>query len=214
MNGRNKVMVISLPEAMRLFPDFRPEWQRHHFDCPDPNSVALGHPRFGLVRHIVLVETNEQGQPIKPLFDKFRIEEGSVENSYPGAIVIPWYFEAGICRVVLRKKWRPIRKTHCWEFPQGCSEKDESPIQCAIRELQEETGLIALTVQELVCVCPEPDYYSEGDAVIATEISPDFSSRPGELESFPLDNLEWTNQIDSATTLAALLRFIANLPGS
>ena len=37
----------------------------------------------------------------------------------------------------------------CWAFPCGFMEMDETTEQCAIRELQEETGLVVSEVQQI-----------------------------------------------------------------
>lgn len=39
----------------------------------------------------------------------------------------------------------------CWAFPGGFMEMDETTEQCAIRELEEETGLVIDTIQQVGC---------------------------------------------------------------
>jgi 8-oxo-dGTP pyrophosphatase MutT (NUDIX family) len=202
--------VISIFEALALFPDFQPQWSPHHSGCPDPPSVVLGHPTFGIVRHVVVVQTDEGGRPIRPLYDKMQFDEGPVNRPFPGAIIVPWFDtdEEGL-KVVLRRKIRPIRQTECLEFPQGYAEVMETAIETGARELLEETGLTAdaNSIWRLPDICPEPDWFSKGTAVVAigVEFVPDNFPT---WAAFPIDNLAFCNGIDSATTLAALTRFL------
>lgn len=39
----------------------------------------------------------------------------------------------------------------CWAFPGGFMEMDETTEQCALRELEEETGLMVDTIQQVGC---------------------------------------------------------------
>ncbi len=52
---------------------------------------------------------------------------------------IPFRMEAGIVRFLLI--WEIYGKGH-WDFPKGHREGTETPIQTALRELKEETGLV------------------------------------------------------------------------
>lgn len=54
-----------------------------------------------------------------------------------GAVVV----SGGRCLVV--------RRGHEWFFPKGHLERDESPAEAAVREVQEETGLVVRLVREL-----------------------------------------------------------------
>jgi ADP-ribose pyrophosphatase len=56
------------------------------------------------------------------------------------ALVVP-YFENG--DTVLVRQWRHAWEESSWEVPAGTFNEDEAPLECAKRELAEETGLIA-----------------------------------------------------------------------
>jgi ADP-ribose pyrophosphatase len=56
------------------------------------------------------------------------------------AFVVP-YFENG--DTVLVRQWRHAWDESSWEVPAGTFNEDEQPIECAKRELAEETGLVA-----------------------------------------------------------------------
>ena len=57
------------------------------------------------------------------------------------------YTEKLSCGIVLARRREPawctlmLRAYHHWDFPKGIREADEEPLQTAIRELEEETGI-------------------------------------------------------------------------
>ena len=51
------------------------------------------------------------------------------------------YFENGDTMLV--RQWRHAWEVSSWEVPAGTFDGDEDPLECARRELAEETGLIA-----------------------------------------------------------------------
>ena len=64
----------------------------------------------------------------------------SVIANPDSAFVVP-YFDNGDTMLV--RQWRHAWNRSSWEVPAGTSEKGEDPLECARRELAEETGLIA-----------------------------------------------------------------------
>jgi len=53
--------VISVTETRKMFPDFEGYyWKARHPECKDPESVALGNPKFCTVRHVVVVDCDEK----------------------------------------------------------------------------------------------------------------------------------------------------------
>lgn len=204
--------TIPISQALALFPDFQTQWKPQHSNCADPLSVALGHPKFGTVRHVVVVKVDENGTIVKPLYDKMQFEEGPVNRPFPGAIIVPWFDtdEEGI-KVMLRRKIRPARQTECLEFPQGYVEGMETAIETGARELLEEAGLTANpdSISQLPDICPEPDWFTKGTAVVAVGVQLMPDNFPLDFAAFPIENLTFCQAIDSATTLAALTRFIS-----
>lgn len=55
------------------------------------------------------------------------------------AFVVP-YFDDGDTMLV--RQWRHAWNSSSWEVPAGTSDKGEEPLECARRELAEETGLV------------------------------------------------------------------------
>jgi ADP-ribose pyrophosphatase len=63
--------------------------------------------------------------------------------------------------VLLVRQARPAVKTDMLELPAGLIDPDEDPIDCARRELEEETGFAARTVQPLVAFYTSPGFTDE-----------------------------------------------------
>jgi len=60
--------------------------------------------------------------------------------------VVP-YFDNG--DTLLVRQWRHAWETSSWEVPAGTFDEGEEPLQCARRELAEETGLVATRYRSL-----------------------------------------------------------------
>ena len=91
-------------------------------------SVDVKSPHRGrLLRVEVISWTDEHGR---------RITREVVRH--PGAVVI--VPQLGLDDVVLVKNYRIAVDEHVWELPAGTLEPNESPLDAAVRELEEETG--------------------------------------------------------------------------
>ena len=64
-------------------------------------------------------------------------------------------------RVVLEKQFRHAAGGYIWEVPAGTLDPGEDPAACAIRELREETGLIASEWQALGSIVTAPGFCDE-----------------------------------------------------
>ena len=64
-------------------------------------------------------------------------------------------------QVCLLKHYRPIAGGWLWELPAGKLEPDESAMQTAQRELEEETGVKATNWSELGCIWSSPGVFDE-----------------------------------------------------
>jgi ADP-ribose pyrophosphatase len=78
---------------------------------------------------------------------------------HPGGAVIAAINEDD--EICLLKQWRHAIQRNIWELPAGCLEPDESPLQTAKRELEEEAGVIADAWQDLGIICSSPGFSNE-----------------------------------------------------
>lgn len=75
---------------------------------------------------------------------------------HPGAAAILPLLDPST--ILLIRQYRPVVGGWLWEIPAGTLEPDESPIECARRELLEETGYHAASIAEVGLVYPVPDF--------------------------------------------------------
>jgi ADP-ribose pyrophosphatase len=78
---------------------------------------------------------------------------------HPGAVAIIPILPDG--RIVLVRQYRYAVKTDLLEIPAGTLEKGEKPLDCAFRELREETGYEANSMERLMSCYVAPGYSSE-----------------------------------------------------
>lgn len=64
-------------------------------------------------------------------------------------------------KVLLVKQYRYAYREELWEIPAGKLNPNEDPMQTAIRELEEEGGILASSVEKLFDVYPTPGYSNE-----------------------------------------------------
>lgn len=110
---------------------------------------------------------------IKKIYDgkivKLNLEEVTLPNGQvmqlevirhtSSAAIVP--FSADRQSVLLLKQFRPAIQDWLWEIPAGLLDPDETPQQCAARELEEETGFVAQTITPLIEFYPTPGYSDE-----------------------------------------------------
>ncbi|SMB95256.1 ADP-ribose pyrophosphatase [Desulfonispora thiosulfatigenes DSM 11270] len=78
---------------------------------------------------------------------------------HPGAVCILTLTNEN--KVILVKQYRKATEETLWEVPAGKLEKDEDPLDCAKRELQEETGYIAEHWEKIGDFYASPGYCNE-----------------------------------------------------
>ncbi len=79
--------------------------------------------------------------------------------THPGAVAIVPLLPDG--RVVLIRQYRHAAGRVLWELPAGVLEKGEEPLDCARRELVEETGYLAGKLSPLFSVFLSPGFSTE-----------------------------------------------------
>lgn len=103
-----------------------------------PSAGADAHLREDTVRS----EQVYLGHFLDVRRDDVRLPDGSTAQReyiiHPGAVMVVPLLDDG--RLVVERQWRyPLARTML-EFPAGKLERGEPPLQCAVRELAEETG--------------------------------------------------------------------------
>jgi ADP-ribose pyrophosphatase len=139
--------------------------------------------------------------------------------AHPGAVVVlPMLDDQTV--LLIRNRRYAVGQT-LLELPAGTLEKGEDPMNCAGRELQEETGYLAGRLQIIANFFSSPGILSERMyAFAAFDLHKTQTAREAgeeiEVQPTPLDEaIEWTRtgQIADAKTIAAILlydRFFRN----
>lgn len=131
---------------------------------------------------------------------------------HPGAsVVLP--FVSSKKKVLLVKQNRPCVQETLWELPAGIIEAREDSKQCALRELQEETGYRAARFMHLCSFYTSPGFSNEKiHAYLAEDLH--FTGRQNDalyVELFSLDQIKeliTSQKIFDAKTLLVLLHFL------
>lgn len=96
---------------------------------------------------------------------------------HPGAVLIVPVLSSD--RIVLLRQYRPVIDEMLYELPAGTREPEEAPENCAARELIEETGYQAGSLERLGTIYPCPGYSTEQIIIYRAT---DLSEKPGQCE--------------------------------
>jgi len=139
---------------------------------------------------------------------------------HPGATaIIPMIDES---RVLLLKQYRHALKEYIWEIPAGTLDPEESVINCARRELVEETGYSSDCWQKLGEITPVPGYSNERiHLFLATDLQPaeqdldqDEIINVHEVEFSEALAMVKTGEIQDAKSIAGLFLALGQLRGN
>lgn len=134
---------------------------------------------------------------------------------HPGAVaILPLLGEEGI---LLLKQYRPAIGRWIYEIPAGTVEKGESPLTCARRELEEETGYRAGRMRKLFEMYLAPGYSTERlHSFLASQLHPtsphhDWGEEIKVVKTTLPRALEMirSNKIEDAKTIATILYFLS-----
>ena len=108
------------------------------------------------------------GRVVNLDLDQVRFPDGSVGTlemfRHPGAsAVVPFLDDPADPdpRVLLIRQFRHAADGFIWEVPAGRLDRDEPPEACARRELEEETGMVADTLERLTTIYTTPGFTDE-----------------------------------------------------
>jgi ADP-ribose diphosphatase len=100
------------------------------------------------------------------------VVERTVIEYQPASVLVPLRDEEGSSVLLTRQHRYPVARD-LWELPGGVVEPGESPRNCAVRELTEETGhQVVGPIHTLVKFFPEPAFADHRIDVFAAVVSP------------------------------------------
>lgn len=104
-----------------------------------------------------------KGRLINLVVRKVRLPNGYLARletiKHPGAaLIVPFVSND---KIILLKQYRPVINSYIYEFPAGTLDRGEKPLQCARREIIEETGFSAKRFTYLGKIFPVPGYSTE-----------------------------------------------------
>lgn len=156
-----------------------------------------------------------EGKLVQVRVDRVRLPSGREATrevvEHPGAVAILPVLDDG--RLVLVRQYRYAVQRALLEVPAGTLEPGESPEDCAVRELQEEVGLVAGVVEELARFFVSPGWCNEELIVYRATGLRDVGASPAQDEDleivhvFPAEvpDLMRRGEIGDAKTLTAVL---------
>ncbi len=104
-----------------------------------------------------------KGKLLKLKTAKRRLPNGYTASleliEHPGAVLIVPLLNKD--EVIFIRQFRPVINSYIYELPAGTLEKGEKPIQCAKREIVEETGYAGNRFVKMGKIYPVPGYSTE-----------------------------------------------------
>ncbi len=104
-----------------------------------------------------------QGRVFKLIREKMRLPNGTTVDldiiRHPGAAAMVPLKDDG--SLIMVRQYRHAVGGYIWEIPAGTLDHGESPLECAKRELIEETGYAAESWEGLGTIIPVPGYSDE-----------------------------------------------------
>jgi ADP-ribose pyrophosphatase len=86
---------------------------------------------------------------------------------HPGAAcIVPFLSKY---KIIMIRQYRPVVDEYIWEIPAGTLKKGERPLQCAKRELVEETGYSAGRIRLAGFIYTTPGFTNEGIYIYRAE---------------------------------------------
>ena len=120
-------------------------------------------------------ESIYRGRVFELVSENVTLDNGTTTDvefiEHPGATAIIPFLDDN--RIILLKQYRHALKKYIWEIPAGTLDPQEEIIDCARRELVEETGYSAEKWHELGEITPVPGYSNERIHIyLARELQP------------------------------------------
>ncbi len=116
-----------------------------------------------------------QGRAFSFVKENVTLENGTTVDlevvRHPGAAAIVPFITTD--KLIMLKQYRHAIGHHIWEIPAGTLDPNEDPLECAKRELIEETGYSGRQWKKLGQITPVPGYSDERIHIfVATDLTP------------------------------------------
>lgn len=116
-----------------------------------------------------------QGRSFSFVKENVTLENGTTVDlevvRHPGAAAIVPFIKND--RLIILKQYRHAIGHHIWEIPAGTLDPGEDPLECAKRELIEETGYSGRQWEKIGEITPVPGYSDERIHIfVATDLTP------------------------------------------
>ncbi len=154
------------------------------------------------------------GKLIKVRLDEVKLPNGKTSKReivlHRGAVAI---LALDNNNILLIRQYRHAARKFMWEIPAGTLEEGEDPLECAKRELLEETGYIANKIEKLIQFYVAVGYCTEIIYLFIAKELKKLSQRTEEDESIdvhmiPIDKameMIKNNEIEDAKTIIGIL---------
>ena len=118
-------------------------------------------------------------------------------------------------KIVLIRQFRPAIGEWIWEIPAGTLEPDESPEECMAREVVEEIGWVAESLESLGSIFTSPGFSSQRMHLFVARLSCQVGTRHEDTEKINVHEVRWDDvrqmmerqEIRDAKSLVALYRY-------
>jgi len=159
----------------------------------------------------------QKGKSFSFYHDRVKLPNGKESErnivKHPGAVSI---IAVQDDEIVLIKQYRYATGKYLLEIPAGTLEKNEDPYQCAVRELQEETGFAASSWNRLFQCYMVPGYSDEILYFYLAEGLTYIGNRPDEDEDISIQRYGFeevlsmieSNEIEDAKTIIGVLSYL------
>lgn len=112
-----------------------------------------------------------KGKLLKVFVKKVRLPNGYLATfeiiRHPGAaLIVPMLSKD---KLIMLRQLRPVIGSYIYELPAGTIDEGESPLECARREIVEETGYSAKKMERLGSIYPVPGYSTEKIVIYKAE---------------------------------------------
>lgn len=168
------------------------------------------------MENTILTRSVFKGKIINVRVDEVLIKEGVTTSreivEHPGAAAIVALDDKK--QIIMVKQFRKPIERELYEIPAGKLDPGETPLECAKRELYEETGFVAKSWKEIFSIYTSPGFSNEKIVIYFAECLTRHRQEPidqleiSKVEFFSIDILRdmiFNKEIQDAKTIAGIM---------